>query len=188
MTGDRLARGLLRLRRRGLSVDDDRGSIALLLLVILVGVSLGALLVPMIISQDRTTRFDTTRVQALDAAQAGLDAMLGKIRLVTTGDAHLLPCPASPTTGVVNGGPAQYSVTVTYFTADPAQKPIGDHPVFRRRPDRDDDAELRPAELYRHRSARRQRLDQRPHPDQHVSISHHERYRRPHTDLPRECQ
>ena len=41
-------------------------------------------------------RFDTTRVQALDAAQAGLDVMLGKIRQVTTGEAHLAAMPGVP--------------------------------------------------------------------------------------------
>ena len=34
----------------------------------------------MIITQDRTTRFDSTRVQALDAAQSGIDVTLGSIR------------------------------------------------------------------------------------------------------------
>jgi type II secretory pathway pseudopilin PulG len=117
-----------RLRLR-MVVNDDRGSIALLLMVILVGVSLGALLVPMIITQDRTTRFDSTRVQALNAAQAGIDVMLSNIRQATTGDGSKLPCPVTPLTGpanlpassTTNGVAAVYSVTVAYYLSDPTQ-------------------------------------------------------------------
>lgn len=105
---------------------------SLLLMVILVGVSLSALIVPMVISQNRTTRFDTTRVQSLDAAQAGVDVALGLIRGAVTvdstgisyGDSSKLPC--GPLSGIVNAtgstsgpGAAAYTTTIEYFTSDP---------------------------------------------------------------------
>lgn len=104
---------------------DERGSMAILMMVMLVGLMLSSLLVPMIITQDRTTRFDTTRVQALDAAQAGIDVTLGLIRASTTGgigDSAKLPC--GPQSGVVNStGAAAYSTVVEYFTFDPGSEP-----------------------------------------------------------------
>lgn len=111
--------------RRARRYADERGSMAILMMVMLVGLMLGSLLVPMIITQDRTTRFDTTRVQALDASQAGIDVTLGLIRASTTGgigDSAKLPC--GPQTGVVNGtGAAAYSTVVEYFTFDPGSEP-----------------------------------------------------------------
>lgn len=98
---------------------------AILLMVMLVGLVLSSLLVPMIITQDRATRFDSTRVQALDAAQSGIDVALGAIRSSTTGAIGVsskLPCATQ--TGVVNSnGPAAYSVVVEYFTFDPVGEP-----------------------------------------------------------------
>ena len=98
---------------------------AILMMVMLVGLSLSALLVPMIITQDRTTRFDTTRVQALDAAQSGVDVTLGIIRAAVTngiGDSSKLPCGTQ--TGPVNSsGIAAYSAVVEYFTFDPVIEP-----------------------------------------------------------------
>ncbi|GAA1794575.1 ricin-type beta-trefoil lectin domain protein [Planosporangium flavigriseum] len=64
-----------RLRRR-----DDSGSIPMALLLTLVGASLAALLLPMVVSQVSATRLDTRRVNALNAAHAGLQAALGQIR------------------------------------------------------------------------------------------------------------
>jgi hypothetical protein len=99
---------------------------------------LSSLLVPMIITQDRTTRFDSTRVQALDAAQAGIDVTLGLIRASTTsgiGDSAKLPCgtlQSDPSggpdrlavSGVVNStGAAAYFTVVEYFTSAPGSEP-----------------------------------------------------------------
>ena len=53
---------------------------AVYLILAVVGMALGALVVPMIITSSQTTRSDTSRVHALDAAQAGLNVMLGRIR------------------------------------------------------------------------------------------------------------
>jgi hypothetical protein len=112
---------------------EDRGSLPMALLVTLIGVSFGALLLPMLITQDRSTRFEVTRVHSLHAAQAGLDVALGLIRSATTvnpatpnaqGDSTKLPC--GPLAGQANAlgtgvGSGTYRVTVSYYaTGNPA--------------------------------------------------------------------
>jgi hypothetical protein len=100
---------------------------AMLLMVMVVGVSLGALLVPIIVNQDRTTRFDTTRIHSLHAAQAGIDVIVGKIRSSVDpstglGDDNRLPC--GPFSGnAVSGGSDAYYVEVLYYTKDPVANP-----------------------------------------------------------------
>jgi len=121
--------GAIQRRVRGLRpCDDERGTIAMLMMVVLVGLSLSALLVPMIISQDRSTRFDTTRVQALGAAQTGIDVTVGLIRAATSLDNSTVPVsygnsaklPCGPLSGRVDSTTtAAYTVTVEYFTFDP---------------------------------------------------------------------
>jgi hypothetical protein len=111
------------VRRR--LASDERGSMPILMLVLLVGMVLSALLVPMIITSDRTTRFDITRVQALNAAQTGIDVTLGAVRASVTdaiGDSGKLPC--GPLSGTVNSASiAAYSVNIEYFTFDPIAEP-----------------------------------------------------------------
>jgi hypothetical protein len=123
-------------RRRGrhrggtARIWNDDGSMSLLLMVVVVGLALSALLVPMVISQNRSTRFDNTRVQSLGAAQAGIDVALGLIRGANTldakgisyGDSTKLPC--GPLSGIATGpGAAAYSVKIEYFTFDPVREP-----------------------------------------------------------------
>jgi hypothetical protein len=113
---------------------DDRGSLAMAMLAILVGAMLGALIVPIVLAQNDSTRFDMSRVRALHAAQSGVDVMLGEIRTrsgsrgkdgVLTGDPKNLPCytgkaGAGPLSGNANGtGTASYTVTVSYYTDRP---------------------------------------------------------------------
>lgn len=100
----------------------DRGNLPMLLLVILVGLTFGALLVPMVISQDKTTRYDTSRTQSLHAAQSGLDTALGQIRAASNGKGVGVPSqlPCGPFSGSSDdGGSGTYSVRMQYFTADP---------------------------------------------------------------------
>lgn len=118
---------LLRRARaaRGPGGDSERGSMPMLLLVMLVGLVFGALLIPMVITQDQTTRYDNSRTHSLHAAEAGLDTVLGLIRSSTPdgtpngqGDPTKLPC--GPLSGPSDdGSPATYSVKVAYYTADP---------------------------------------------------------------------
>ena len=95
----------------------------MLLMVILVSVTIGGLLMAMVIDQNKSTRFVSSRVRALNAAQAGVDVMIGRIRSAVTpsngaGDSAKLPCTAL--SGTVNGtGTATYQVTVAYYATNP---------------------------------------------------------------------
>jgi hypothetical protein len=103
----------------------DRGSIILALLVTLVGVSLSALLVPMVLSQVRDTQENAHRVASLAAAQAGLDIAIGHIRASedSAGNGALPALPCGPLAGRVSAAnPSRYQVGVDYFTADPQAK------------------------------------------------------------------
>ena len=124
-------------RRRDIDEDRERGSLPMAMLVMLVGVILTAAMAPMAINQHRATTFDQTRVHSLDAAQAGIDVMVGKIRTATGslgadpangipgGDPSQLPCTNAsdqtlvPLTGKVGVGSESYSVTIQYFVTDP---------------------------------------------------------------------
>jgi hypothetical protein len=64
-------------------------------------------------------------VHALDAAQAGINVMLGQVRAANVdgvGTSTLLPC--TGTSGKVNGtGDATYSVKIDYYMSDPVTNP-----------------------------------------------------------------
>lgn len=106
--------------RRG----DDRGSLAMAMLFILVSVSLSALLAPMVVTQVGSTRREMQRAQALHAAMAGIDVAVGHIRAAVaadgrTGSLTKLPtCEGTITGGVVTGA-GRYQVTVHYLDLDP---------------------------------------------------------------------
>jgi hypothetical protein len=128
------------LGRPSESIDDDRGSLMLLLLVVIVGASLGGIMLTMILNQDGSTRFDNSRVIALDTAQTGIDVALGEIRnsiaynndgsvstVPSTGGPYgndgSLPCapPTSPISGSSNAtGAATYSVSLRYYLTNPS--------------------------------------------------------------------
>ena len=105
--------------------SDEGGSMAMYLTIAVVGLAIAGLLVPMLITQTRATRLDTTRVHAVDAAQAGIDVMIGRIRAADdggVGDSGLLPC--EPLTGSANeAGEAEYVVSVDYYLEDPVAEP-----------------------------------------------------------------
>ena len=115
---------------------DDRGSIPMLMLVMIVSTALGGVLLTSIIRQTHTTRFDQTRVRALHAAQTGIDLVLGQVRAAidptkpTTGDAGRLPC--GPWSGAADSaGTATYAVSIDYYTANPPRAPQPGHTVDR---------------------------------------------------------
>jgi hypothetical protein len=92
---------------------------AMAMVIVIVGMALGALMVPIIVTQSKNTTHSDTRVQALHQAESGIDAMLGLIRGATadgvSGAPTLLPCapvswPNAP--APVSG----YTVTVKYST------------------------------------------------------------------------
>jgi hypothetical protein len=119
---------------RGSRLRDDEGSMALALLAVVITMLVGGLMLPMLVTQDRSSRFDTTRVHSLDSAQTGIDVVLGQIRAATRtdrngnvwGDAGSLPC--GPISGSANGtsgggdaaSAGTYSVSIAYYTADPS--------------------------------------------------------------------
>ena len=86
-------------RRVRLDLRDERGSLPMLMMVMLVGVVLSTFMISVVVSQTTSTRFTTSREQALNAAQAGLDVALAQIRASTSaGDGTLttLPCWTPP--------------------------------------------------------------------------------------------
>ena len=91
MIGIRFRRGRT---HRPATERSDQGSMPMALLVTLVGMSLSAALVPMVVNQVTSTRTITTRTNALQAAQAGIDVALGQLRAAassTGGDLESLP-------------------------------------------------------------------------------------------------
>ncbi len=121
------------LWRVRLDLRDERGSLPMLMMVILVGVVLSTFMVSVVVSQTTSTRFTTSREQALNAAQAGTDVALAQIRASTasgSGTLTTLPCwthrNAAPHVGTVVSdlsgtqvGSGSYSVFVDYYMADP---------------------------------------------------------------------
>jgi hypothetical protein len=100
---------------------DDTGSLALALLLALVGISLTALLVPVVLTQLSTTRSYVKRNHALNAAQGGLDVALAHIRAANdgAGNGELDELPCGPFAGSLIAGGPRYRVTITYLAADP---------------------------------------------------------------------
>jgi hypothetical protein len=98
---------------------DDRGSLPMAMLVSLVGMSMTAALVPVVVRQISSTRTISERTQALDAAQAGIDAALGQLRAATTtltsGVGQLESLPPCLMTGAQAIGGLRYSVSITYL-------------------------------------------------------------------------
>ena len=104
-------------------IRDDRGSLPVAMLVVLVGVSLAAVMSTLVLVQLKNSAYAGRRVLALHAAQAGLDAGLDAVRLSavdTSGLSHkeALPC-TTLTGGVGAGNAATYSVTTAYYDSDP---------------------------------------------------------------------
>jgi hypothetical protein len=103
-------------RLSGRTADD--GSLTLAMLLVLVGVSLTALMTPMLMRQVASARTAMTWAHALPAAETGLHVALAQIR-ASNGDIDELPC--GPLSGdVVAAGTARYEVSIDYLSADPA--------------------------------------------------------------------
>jgi hypothetical protein len=100
---------------------DERGSLALAMLFILVAGTLSALLVPVGVTHLKASRTISERTHALHAAQTGIDVMVGRIRAAVNGSgsgvAALLPGPEL-TGSVGANGTGRYRVTVTYRDAN----------------------------------------------------------------------
>jgi hypothetical protein len=123
-----MAAGWPRRRRGRVRCADDTGSLALAMLLMLVGMMMTVLLLPMALAQIASTRKDVQRVHALNAAQAGIDVAIGHIRAATdgTGAGVLASLPCGPFSGDVGvGGTARYQVRMDYFVVDPQGRSDG---------------------------------------------------------------
>jgi Tfp pilus assembly protein PilX len=101
----------------------DRGSIPVAMMVVLVGMSLRAVMMTMVLGQLKNSAYEGRRVLALHAAQAGLDAALDQVRLSAADSSGLsykenLPC-ATLTGSVGAGNAATYTVSTAYYDSDP---------------------------------------------------------------------
>jgi hypothetical protein len=109
---------------------DDRGSLPMAMLLMMVGLGITAMMTGMVLPQLRTTGTDVRRTVEVSAAQSGIETALGQIRATIrdgdgTGDRTALPCTAGGTadatlTGPVSpGSAAAYSVKIYYLAARP---------------------------------------------------------------------
>jgi hypothetical protein len=93
----------------------DQGSLAMAMIFVVVAFGLTALLVPVMLVQSQQTRHVTQRVNALVAAQAGLDRGLAQIRAAVE-DGTTLPCAVQSRVGTDTT--ARYDLTVSYLSDD----------------------------------------------------------------------
>ncbi|AGL15036.1 RICIN domain-containing protein [Actinoplanes sp. N902-109] len=109
-----------------MSRSDDRGSLPLALLLIVIATGLCGLLAATVNAQTAGARSTIHSTEALDAAQSGIDVALGHLRTATasdgTGDPAKLPC--GPFTGSVNSATDQTYTVALYYLA--SQPPAGD--------------------------------------------------------------
>jgi hypothetical protein len=110
------------LRRRLPRRDDETGSLMFALLLMFVASSLAAIMLPVLLSALTGTQNDIQRTVSGVSAQAGIDVAMAQIRAANDGSGNgvlsLLPC--GILTGPVSGANnARYSVTVSYYKADP---------------------------------------------------------------------
>jgi Ricin-type beta-trefoil lectin domain len=111
-----------KLIRAAAGESDDRGSIVMAMLLIMVGTMFTLLLTPIVLAQINTSKVDVRRGHSLDAAQAGVDVALGHIRDANDGSGLgvLASLPCNTFTGTVaSGGHARYEAKVYYFSQDP---------------------------------------------------------------------
>jgi hypothetical protein len=108
----------------------DEGSLPMAMLLITVVLSISAFLVPLVVRQTQATKNLAQRTTMLDAAQAGMDVTMARVRAAAdleTREGYLEnmpPCLMSGDAGVSEASEQlAYQVTVTYFDADGATLP-----------------------------------------------------------------
>ena len=125
-----------RIARRA---DDPEGGVAMLLalMTILMVLSISIAVAGVTLSQVKPTQLNRKTVSTQNAAEAGFDVALNRIRNAASGttkdsDGNIVPAgvraslPCGPITGSVTGGAASdtsYSVTLAYYFTDPTGKP-----------------------------------------------------------------
>ncbi|MGK5682654.1 ricin-type beta-trefoil lectin domain protein [Actinoplanes sp. URMC 104] len=109
--------------------SNDRGSLPLVLLVITIGLGMSALLAPLVVRQVQSTRVTEDRNTALNAAQAGLDSVMARVRAASAFSAtsatleglleNLPPCSFEGDAGVSGVGESmKYTVKIVYRDRD----------------------------------------------------------------------
>jgi Tfp pilus assembly protein PilX len=118
-----------RSNRSARAVRDESGSIIIVMLVAVVAAILTLVVFSNVSNQTSATSFDVAHTGSLEAAQAGIDVMLGHIRGATdntgngttssgSGIPSELPC--GTLAGTVDpSGVASYSATVSYYNSSP---------------------------------------------------------------------
>ncbi|MFC7274610.1 ricin-type beta-trefoil lectin domain protein [Paractinoplanes rhizophilus] len=105
---------------RAPSLRRDEGSLPMAMLVVTVALALSATMVPIVVRQIKSTQNYDQRGAALDAAQAGLDVMVARVRAASDQAQNgylenLPPCNLTGIVGATGGGiKSTYRVTVTY--------------------------------------------------------------------------
>lgn len=105
---------------------DDRGSLPMAMLVITVGLGMSALLAPLVVRQIASTRHLVDRDLALQAAQAGLDMMMARVRAASDDKRFglledLPPCTLTGDAGVGGANSLPYEVKIVYRNQDGAE-------------------------------------------------------------------
>ena len=99
---------------------DESGSLALAVMLSLVGVTLSTLTVPVVVNQLSSSRETIQRARSLHAAQAGLDVGLAHLR-ASGGSVAKLICytqNGNPLVGAVDTSNERYKVWIDYLDAD----------------------------------------------------------------------
>jgi hypothetical protein len=120
------ARRFLTVRR-----GDDGVAMMTTVMMMLIMTALSVLALGLALNQVKPTQFAQKNTRTIFAAEAGVEAALGRIRGAVSpadftgavyGNPHKLPCTV---TGVVDtvGGSTTYTASVRYFTEDPSGRP-----------------------------------------------------------------
>ncbi len=120
---------LVRRIHQGTEHPEDGVAMVLALFVILVAAALSIGIAGATLAQVKPTQLAQKNVRTVHAAEAGLDASLGRIRAAKTanaegsvfGDISKLPCAAKGTVGPDQGN-LTYASTIAYYSADPTGK------------------------------------------------------------------
>ncbi|GIF10112.1 ricin-type beta-trefoil lectin domain protein [Actinoplanes teichomyceticus] len=110
--------------RLSLRPGDDRGSMPMAMLVVTVVLSLSTTMVPIVVRQIMNSQNYAQRASALDAAQAGMDVMMARVRAASDESLNgfledVPPCQMTGVVGVADGNvKSSYSVSVTYRDRD----------------------------------------------------------------------
>ncbi len=132
MRKDEDVNSLLRRMRAGARREDGVAMMTVVMMTLIL-MSLSVLVLGMVVSQVTPVQFARKNTETVFAAEAGVEAALGRIRSAQgtadfTGNVYgnpaSLPCTVSGAVGPA-GGQTTYSATVRYYQQDPTGKDVG---------------------------------------------------------------